>query len=354
MLLVKLESIGLHAGTLKWLASYLADRTQFVRINNFKSDAIKATSGVPQGSHLGPLLFLIFVNDIPDVFLTSRCLMYADDLKIYSRIENASDCIKLQDDLIRLQEWCDANSLPLNVGKCQYMSFSRRKVTIDYHYRLGSAILTKIYEKKDLGVIFSSKMSFSKHIDFMVTKSRSMLGFVTRNSNEFRDLFTLKSLYFSFVRSNLEYCSIIWDPFYSGSSLRIEKVQKRFTRYAIHSLHWNCSMPDYKSRCLLLALPTLEMRRKISSVMFIRDIVTSHINCHFLLELILFNCPARDLRFSDMFHLPYCKTNFMLNEPLTRCLRQTNQVCKNLDVFSNSRESFKSKLNLRLHFLNCN
>lgn len=126
ILLDKLDHMGLHSNFLKWFRSYLTDRTQFVHINNTNSDVIYATSGVPQGSHLGPLLFLIFVNDIPEFIKESSCLMYADDLKIFRSVKSISDCVKLQEGLSKLQNWCESNSLPLNVAKCQAMSFSRR------------------------------------------------------------------------------------------------------------------------------------------------------------------------------------------------------------------------------------
>lgn len=148
ILLSKLKKIGFFSSILKWLESYLTDRTQRVQINNILSDSVNVTSGVPQGSHLGPLLFLIFINDIPDQFNNCKCLMYADDIKLYVRIKSTLDCINLQRDLKRLFEWCEVNDLHLNVSKCQCMSFYRSQLPIIFPYSLGETPLARIIEKK--------------------------------------------------------------------------------------------------------------------------------------------------------------------------------------------------------------
>ena len=118
LLLAKLKAYGMGEGALKWLCSFLSGRTQYVRINNHISNAISALSGVPQGSHLGPLLFLLFVNDIYLFIKNSHFLMFADDLKLYSKITSLQDCEKLQADVNALFEWSLLNRLNLNIGKC--------------------------------------------------------------------------------------------------------------------------------------------------------------------------------------------------------------------------------------------
>lgn len=150
LLLHKLGCLGFHSNLLKWIESYLTDRVQIVKIESSFSDYIHVPSGVPQGSHIGPLLFLLFINDISEIFTNSQCLLYADDLKLYRKIDTCQDCILLQDDFSRLSEWCELNSLHLNVSKCQVLSCSRKKDIIHFRYGLQDETLQRVIQKKDL------------------------------------------------------------------------------------------------------------------------------------------------------------------------------------------------------------
>lgn len=122
----KLSSFGLSSPFLKYIESYLSDRRQYVNHNGFKSHLSPSTSGVPQGSNLGPLLFLLFINDM---VLDIGCnkLLFADDLKILNTIKNVNDCDSLQRQLHVLQDWCTRNKLPLNYNKCKTITFSKKK-----------------------------------------------------------------------------------------------------------------------------------------------------------------------------------------------------------------------------------
>ena len=122
-LLRKLEELGVHSSMLCWLRTYLEGRTQHVRLMGCKSQPYSVTSGVPQGSHLGPLLFLIFFNDVVSVIKHSKCALYADDLKLYREVKSLEDSAKLQRDLTAISQWCTDNFLCLNVGKCATISF---------------------------------------------------------------------------------------------------------------------------------------------------------------------------------------------------------------------------------------
>lgn len=132
--------------------------------------------------------------------------------------------------------------------------------------------------------------------------------------------------------------------------LRIERVQRRFTRYALSKTnYWNRFMPSYNVRCLLIGIQTLVLRRKFYSIMFVRDILSSRINCSFLLNEIHFRIPSRNFRVSFLFAERFHRTNYGCNEPLTRCIKEANSVCNVIDFFEIcSRESFKNKLLLLL------
>lgn len=347
LLISKLKRFGFHSNVLEWIRSYLTDRIQYVRINDVLSSPVYVTSGVPQGSHLGPLLFLLFINEIPDLFMNSHCLMFADDLKVFRTIQSDYDCILLQEDLERLYVWCQKNDLRLNVSKCQSLSFCRNLSPVSFTYAINNSPLSVIPSKKDLGVIFDKKLDFCKHIDFLVAKGNSMLGFILRNSKDFRDPHTLKCLFFAFVRTNLEYCSIVWNPCYEVHSIRIEKIQKRFTRVAFRKLRWNIEMPTYVTRCKLFGILPLFKRRQYFSVMFIRDLINNHIDCPLLLSLIGFYAPSRVLRNRLLFYVPYHRVNYGCNEPISRCLKECNKFSSLLE-FDLNRDSFKNKLILAL------
>ena len=219
----KLRAAGICGNLLRWIISYLDNRTQIVAINGFLSNGITATSGVPQGTILACTLFTIFINDLPSV-LNCKNLLFADDLKIFKPIYNLSDCLSLQDDLNQLNNWCESNHLYLNIKKCKRISFTRNRALIDYDYVINNIKLERVHSIKDLGVIIDTKLNFDIHISTMVKKAYSMLGFILRCTKEFKNVDALKSLYFTQVRSILEYGSQIWNPQYKKYVNKIESI----------------------------------------------------------------------------------------------------------------------------------
>ena len=205
LLILKLRLIGVPLNLIDWISSYLTSRTQQVYFENFLSDPFEVTSGVPQGSHLGPLLFLLFINDLPTAIRSSSILMYADDVKLFSKSSHFSN---LLDDLNSLYQWCSLNSLHLNLSKCKVMSFSRKEVTLR-NYSINNSLLERVFLFKDLGVIFDPVLNFRSHIETIVLKARCTLGFIKRWSKEFRDPYITKTLLTSLVRPILEYESVI-------------------------------------------------------------------------------------------------------------------------------------------------
>lgn len=179
LLLLKLDLIGFPSNLLDWLSSYLMNRTQSVLFKGCLSRKVFVTSGVPQGSHLGPVLFNIFLNDLPSVIHNSKILMYADDVKLYSSLSAVSECVLLQEDLGRLVDWCQCNHMLLNLGKCKKMSFSRRQV-LKTSYLIGDSLLENVSPFCDLGVTFDAKLTFSLHIDFCISRASSLIGFINR------------------------------------------------------------------------------------------------------------------------------------------------------------------------------
>lgn len=141
VLLSKLEAYGVSGMTLQWLSSYLRDRTLVVKIKGQLSNKIFPTSGVPQGSHLGPLLFIIFINDIKNYIKSCEFICYADDLKLYREIKSIDDMLMLQDDLESLYDWSVINKLPLNFEKCETITFTKKRKTMNYYYNINGTVL---------------------------------------------------------------------------------------------------------------------------------------------------------------------------------------------------------------------
>lgn len=189
---LKLKLIGIHGPLLNWFKSYLSDREQQVKINSNLSNIIKVTSGVPQGGHLSPLLFLIFVNDLDTIFKHAKCLLFADDLKLYYSVNDGDDCIKLQEDLNRFSMWCDVNGLCINIDKCQQISFTRRNNPMKFNYTIHDVPLISVSSVKDLGVWLSQDLTFTEHLDKMYKKAIKVLGFIKRNTWEFNNPLCIK------------------------------------------------------------------------------------------------------------------------------------------------------------------
>lgn len=155
--------------------SYLSDRYQAVRVNGSLSSLFAVLSGIVQGSHIGPLLFLIFVDSITRRFKTSLCLMFADDMKIYRAVNSVQDTIEFQTDIDALVTWCTRNRLHLNISKCKIASYHRKHHPLLVIYSIGEAELVRVTEIRELGIIFDTKLNFIRHVDFVIGKAYAML-----------------------------------------------------------------------------------------------------------------------------------------------------------------------------------
>ena len=154
VLIHKLGQLGFPDSLLKWLASYLSGREQIVKVKGHCSDPIVVPSGVPQGSHLGPFLFILFINDISDGIKIANILIFADDIKIFTIVRSPMDQSKLQRDLDSIHDWSTPNRLYLNLDKCKMLSFCRGTKTLSrYQYRLSNVNIESVDSHKDLGIV---------------------------------------------------------------------------------------------------------------------------------------------------------------------------------------------------------
>lgn len=349
-LLEKLHEIGIHSSMFLWLKSYLSNRSQCVNILGSKSRFFKVTSGVPQGSHLGPLLFIIFINDVANLFKYSKCLMYADDLKLFLSVKSILDAISLQSDIDLLSNWCQYNCLYLNINKCKAMSYHRNSSKINFEYMIDGCILETVNEIRDLGVYFVSNLCFTRHIELKIAKARAMLGFLKRSCYEFRNISALKSVYCAHVRSHLEYASIVWNPHSAVHNSRIESIQKQFVIYALRHLRLradNYVLPSYNLRCKMVDLIALDQRRFNSRVFFMYDLLNGFIDAPNLLSLVKLIVPNYRFRRNDFLRTTFHRTLYGENEPFNVICRSFNEIAYLFD-FNVSRYNFRNSI-LALH-----
>ena len=256
-LLNKLHAYGIRGNLLKWIRDFLSDRRQRVVIGNEKSGWRPVTSGIPQGSVLGPILFTIFINDMPKA-VDSLIKFFADDAKIFKAIESFDDINSIQQDIHNLLHWSIKWQLPLNIAKCKVLHYG--KDNPHHSYTMGNQPLLEDSIEKDVGVTFDLHLTFKDHIRSMVSKANSRIGLIKRSFVSL-NIENFKLLYKSLVRPILEYCSSIWHPQYKYLALEIEKVQRRATKL-ISSL----KDLDYSERLRRLNLTTLAYRRKRTDV----------------------------------------------------------------------------------------
>lgn len=325
------------------MESYLRDRSQYVITNGQKSSCYSVPSGVPQGSHLGPLLFNLFINDLPPLFNYCNCLLYADDMKLFCKVRNFTDCINLQHDIDSLSEWCSANKLYLNVSKCKFMSFTKKTSSIKFNYAIDNVELNEVFQILDLGVNFDTDLNFNRHIEIKIAKARSMLGFIKRVCRDFHDI------YFAHVRSHLEYVSVVWNPVTSLFINKIEAVQKQFLIYVLRfsfRRNANFELPPYSFRCSLIGIQSLELRRNNALAYFVFDVLRNYIDAPNLLCLLNFNVPCHNFRFFNFFKIKYHRTQYGRNGPVSQMCIQFNNIAHLFD-FTCSRFEFRSLLNQR-------
>ena len=334
LLLKKLCSIGLDRNLLSLFHSYLTDRCLVVHYQGFKSVQITSTSGVPQGSILGPLLFTIFINDICQT-INCRLLLYADDCKLFSRVDNLLDCKLIQNDLHAIKRWCDENCLPLNINKCKCMSFSRKKELIEFHYEIDNILLEKCVTFKDLGVTFDSKLSFVYHVSMVTAAAYKNLGFIIRNTKFFSDINSLKLLFNAFVRSKLEYASIVWSPGYDQHISSIEQVQRRFLKHLSFKLDQR--YPDrgipHSPLLLRFGLNSLSARRDFAGVVFLYKLLNNELDSPTLLSNINVHVPVVNTRTNNTFYLARPSSNALLFSPIFRICSIYMKFQKVVDIF---------------------
>ena len=210
ILLKKLEHYGIRGMALKWMTSYLHNRTQFVSIDGADSTSKPMLFGVPQGSILGPLLFIIYINDLPNIFKAAKFILYADDANIIIQGPDIATITQQLRNLFDvLPNWVSCNGLALNLKKTKYMIFSRKNVDLTEDLKISNTKIERIKEAKFLGVIVDEKLNWSAHIKTLQSKMSRYIGIMYR----LKKLLPIQvriQIYQSFIQSHVNYCSLVW------------------------------------------------------------------------------------------------------------------------------------------------
>lgn len=341
VLLKRLAEVGVGGVFLKWFASYIREWRVHVSLQGFKSEFFTPSSGVPQGSHLGPLLFIIYIDQIKHCFEHCQFEKFADDLKFYRLVQSIEDCEKIQSDLDRLKSFCDQNNLFLNIKKCQSISFSRKKIALNYDYKIDNNNLPRVEHVRDLGIIIDSKLMFDMHIDLISSDASRLFGFVSRKCAQFTNVKAIVCLFNAFVLGKLSFGSIIWNPRYGVYRDRLESVQNKLLKFISFKEHFLIQDHDYSAAREHFNIISLANRRKITDVMFLFNIINSHYNAPSILSDIHLNTTNTNLRSTERFFVPFRRTSCSQNSPLCRIVRVGNVVNKSIDFFATSQTVFK-------------
>lgn len=344
----KLHSLGINDPLLSWFYSYLSTRTQIVKYNGCLSEPISVQSGCPQGGHLSGLLFNIFINDLILKIPENSGLLFADDFRLAKRINNDEDGFALQRALSLLSEWCSENRMVLNVKKCHMITFTRKINPLMIQYSIDGEELSRIYNVKDLGVTIDNDLKFNTHYTNIKNKAIKNLGFIQRNSKEFKSPQTLKALYSSIVRPSMEYCSSLWSPFCNEHIELLDKVQRKFLRILAFKHKIKIENHNYSEIIKISGLKSLKHRRDIADIVFLFKLLNNLIDCPDLVSQISLRVRGRTTRNTNLFATQFFRTNIGNNCPMNRILNIGNIVCNqpfNIDIFLGSVETLKSKLN---------
>ena len=268
---------------LRFLTNYLKDRKQRVVIGGSQSELKNVKSGVPQGSILGPLFFVLFINDMSEcVSEGTHIALYADDTKIWRKIMSWSDHETLQRDIDALQNWANLNKMKFHPDKCKVLSIFNKAsekstwITIfpfhSFFYTLNGADLDFVKSEKDLGVHVTCDLTWEENVVALCTKASSRLGLMKRSLRFVKDRKQKRAFYLALVRSLFEHCSIIWRPTTNIILDKVEGIQKRAVKWILNEQHHHYNDLEYLSRLKELDLMPMEFKFKLTDLLMFHQI----------------------------------------------------------------------------------
>ena len=226
---------------------------------------------------MGPLLFLLHINDITSCVKFSHLDLYADDIRMYKKILSPNDCISLQTDIDRIVQWPVNNNIDLHSGKYRIMSVGRGDSLFEHNYCIGGKILSRVQVIR--GILFDSNWSCISHINFIISKALKLLGFIKRTTFSFKSCLTVTCLYKSLVLPQLLYGSVIWSPYMDDEFSKLESIPKKFLRYASSKTNsiMNIYDHDYNVISQYCNIYTIESHHVTNDLIFVNKVLKN--NC---------------------------------------------------------------------------
>jgi hypothetical protein len=343
-LLHKLQGYGICGKTNKWIKAFLNNRKQQVVVEGESSYTAKVISGVPQGSVLGPSLFLFFINDLAQN-ITSKIRLFADDTIAYLTIKSQDDAKTLQEDLNRLASWEDTWQMEFHPEKCQVIRITRNRTNVvNSSYYLHGHRLEIVEKTKYLGITICKDLRWNEHICNITNKANRSLAFLRRNLRV--PCPRLKgAAYKALVRPLLEYASTVWDPDTTSNIKKIEAVQRRAARWVLSKHRRGPNTTPVTEMINTIGWPSLSSRRRNSRIIMLYKIGHRHVD----IQLPPYITPlthSHNTRYNKQLSLaiPTSNTNIHKNSFYPKTIRDWNNLPLNI-TNSITLDSFKSRLN---------
>ena len=269
------HQFGINGKLLKFFVAYLKDREQQVVVGGEFSQSQQVLSGVPQGSILGPTLFVLFINDISNsIDSNSKIKLYADDTKLYRKISTPNDCLILQNDINILNNWSVENKMKFHPRKCKVLTVTMKRSPTLYVYKLGDTPIQLVNTEKDLGVNFHSSLTWTDHCNYLYSKASRMLGLARRTCHFINNVRRKRTIYLALVRSQFEHCSTVWRPGFVTTKNKLENIQRKAVRWILNK--YNCvgmSPTQYYRMCKELNLLSLDLRLEYNDLKMLYKII---------------------------------------------------------------------------------
>ena len=307
-------------------------------LDGSQSFTVSVTSGVPQGTVLGPLLFLSYINDLP-LSLTSTTRLFADDSLVYRQIRDRNDCLRLQDDLTALEDWEAKWQMTFRPDKCHHIRFTRTNKPIIFSYHLHNIVLDTVPTHKYLGVHLSADMRWNTHVSSARGKASRTLGFLRRNLS--RCNADIKILAFkTLVRPHLEYCDTVWDPHTHNNINKLEAIQNKAARWIRRDYRHTTSVTLLKQD---IKLDPLATRRQIHRQQMLYKITNNLVDIN--KDTYLHPTRIRNTRGSHnlKYHTYQTSTDIFRHSFFPRTIQEWNHLPSHV-VNSPTLESFRNRI----------
>ena len=284
ILLTKLQHYGIRGIALNYFSNYLANRKQYVSIDGAQSKLASVVCGVPQGSILGPILFLLYINDLNSVSSILKTIMFADDTNLFL---TGNDLITVErqfnNELVLINTWFQANLLSLNVSKTSFVIFGRRK-NMSANIFINKTSLQRVYDTKFLGVILSADLKWDKHIEIVVNKISKNIGIISKVRHLLPKNLTC-NLYFTLFDPFISYCNLVWSaPHRTGSLDRILKIQKKYCRLITFSTYTATSRPLFQLLSILSVYDMYKYQLLIHIYRPTNSLTTNNYSLHYYIS----------------------------------------------------------------------